>query len=123
MRGLRALRRDARATSAVEFAILLPAFLALVVGGVNVALALFTVSSLNFAVQQAARCASVDATDCGDAQAVQIYASGRYYAVGRPTFTYTSGACGNLVSGAIDYQISAIFASFTVPVSASACFP
>jgi hypothetical protein len=117
------LRREVAGTTAVEFAILLPAFLALVVGSVNVAIGLFTVTSLNFAVQQAARCASVDATDCGDADAIQTYAGGRFYAPGHPTFVYTASACGNLVSGAIDYRISAIVASFTVPISASACFP
>ena len=123
MRGLSVLRRDNRGTSAVEFAILLPAFITFIVGGINVCLALYAVSSLNFAVQQAARCASVNATDCGDASAIQTFAQSHYFALGHPTFTYTAQACGNVVGGAIDYRINAIIAQYSVPLTASACFP
>ena len=60
---LKALRFDAKGTTAVEFAIVAPVFVALVVGTISLCIGLFLIGSLHYAVQEGARCASVR-TDC-----------------------------------------------------------
>ena len=50
-------------TTAVEFAIVSPIFIALVIGIMSLCLCLFLLGSLHIAVEEGARCASVRTTD------------------------------------------------------------
>lgn len=112
-----------RATTAVEFALVTPAFLALVLGGLSICVVLFSNVSLQDAAEQGARCFSIDTATCGSAAAAQTYAQGFYHGVGAPTFTATTPACGHQVVAAVTVQIAAVLANFSVPLSVSACFP
>lgn len=115
---------DDRGTTAVEFAIVAPAFVLLLVGAIYLCLGLFTVGSLNYAVEEGARCASVKTTVCSDAPTILSYTQKRYFAAGAaPTFTYATSACGNVVSGSLTYVVNLGVTTFSVPVTASACFP
>jgi Flp pilus assembly protein TadG len=130
---LKSMRRDQQGTTAVEFALVAPVFIALLVGTIALCICLFLVGSLHYAVEEGARCASVktacaDASGNPDAIATVAYAQSHYFGPAvSPTFTYTydatAGACGNKVSGSINYSINVGFKTFVVPISASACFP
>jgi hypothetical protein len=61
-------------------------------------MALYLVASMHFAVEDGARCASVNSTTCGSASAIVKYTQGRYFGPNTPTFTYAGAACGNSVS-------------------------
>jgi Flp pilus assembly protein TadG len=115
--------RDARGTTAVEFAIVSPVFIALIVGILYSALCLFLVGSLHFAVEEGARCASVKTAVCTNASTTVAYAQSHYYGPSSPTFTSTTAACGNSVSASINYVAHLGLTQFTLPVSATACFP
>src|SRR5882762_10774141 len=122
------LRRDEQGTTAVEFAIIAPVFIALLVGTLSVCVGLFLIGSLHFAVEEGARCASVKAAcqvnGIPDAAATQTYAQNHYFGPNvSPTFTYTAAACGNSVSASISYSMNVGFRTLTVPISATACFP
>jgi Flp pilus assembly pilin Flp len=126
MRGLTFanLWRDDRGTSAVEFAIVAPVFVLLVVGTVGICLGIFLVGSLNYAVEEGARCASVKTTVCSDAPTIVSYTQNQYFGPGAaPSFTYATGACGNIVSGSVTYVANLGITKISVPVTASACFP
>jgi Flp pilus assembly protein TadG len=110
-------------TTAVEFAIVSPIFIALVIGIMSLCLCLFLVGSLHFAVEEGARCASVRTTVCKDATTSVAYAQSHYYGPGSPTFTYATSACGNSVSASINYVAQLGLTQFTIPISATACFP
>jgi len=38
-------------------------------------------------------------------------------------FTYAAAACGNSVSGSVNYSMNVGFRTFVIPISATACFP
>ncbi len=121
---LKSLCLDQEGTTAVEFAIIAPVFIALLVGTIALCVALFLIGSLHFAVEDGARCASVKTTICSDAASTVAYTQSRYFGPDvSPTFTYAAAACGNSVSASISYSMDVGFKTFVVPISATACFP
>ncbi len=121
---LKSLCLDQQGTTAVEFAIIAPVFIALLIGTIALCVALFLIGSLHFAVEDGARCASVKTTICSDAATTVAYTQSRYFGPDvSPTFTYAAAACGNSVSASISYSMDVGFKTFVVPISATACFP
>jgi Flp pilus assembly protein TadG len=114
---------DERGTTAVEFAMVAPIFIALVIGILYLCLCLFLIGSLHYAVEEGARCASVRTTVCKDASTTVAYVQSRYFGPSSPTFTYAAAACGNSVSGSINYVAQLGLTQFTIPIAATACFP
>jgi TadE-like protein len=113
-----------RGTTAVEFGIILPALITLLVGALYLCMGLFVAGSLQFAVEDAARCASVNTGTCKDAGTITSFASSRYFGPGSaPTFTYAAAACGNSVTGSTNFAANLGIKTITVPISAAACFP
>jgi Flp pilus assembly protein TadG len=68
-----------RGSSAVERAIVAPAFFWLVFGIIFVGMILWTQASLHFAAQSAARCAAINTGACNSSTTIQNYALSRYY--------------------------------------------
>jgi Flp pilus assembly protein TadG len=121
---LKSLGRDQRGTTAVEFAIIAPVLILLLIGTIAVCLALYLVGSLHFAVEDGARFASVKTTICADAATTVAYTQSRYLGPNvSPTFTYAAAACGNSVTGSITYTMDVGLRQFVIPISATACFP
>lgn len=116
---------DERGTTAVEFAIVGPVFILLVIGTLYMCMALFTVGSLHYAVEEGARCASVKSTLCTDAATTLAYTKSHYFGPGTaPTFTYAAAtACGQSLSASLNYTMNLGVSQFTIPISATACFP
>jgi Flp pilus assembly protein TadG len=110
--------------TAVEFAIVAPVLVGLVVGSLYLCMGLFLAGSLQFAVEEGARCASVNTSTCNDATSIATYARSRYFGPAvSPTFTYAAAACGNSVSASVNYVADLGFNTVTIPISATACFP
>jgi Flp pilus assembly protein TadG len=112
-----------RGTTAVEFASVLPALAAMVVGGLYTGLVVYSAAGLHSAVEQAARCYSVNVSQCSVAADAQTYAQSQYYGINNPTFTASTQSCGHQVAGTVTLEIMAVLANFEVPLSATACFP
>jgi len=110
--------------AAVEFAMVLPAFITVVIGGFYVCMIALTLSSMHFAVEAAARCASVNATSCPDNTTTASYAAAHYAGVGlTPTFTASNPSCGYQVAGSVTFALDMGLSSISVPLSTTACFP
>jgi Flp pilus assembly protein TadG len=126
---LAAVWSNNRGTTAVEFAIIAPVFLGLVVSIFHLCMGLWLVGSQHFAVEDAARCASVEtlATQpCKNASGVISYAKSHYYGPRSPTPTFTynpAAACGKSVSATVNYAMNLMLKEVTIPISATACFP
>jgi Flp pilus assembly protein TadG len=125
---VKSLRLNDQGTTAVEFGIVAPVFIALLIGTISLCVALFLIGSLHYAVEEGARCASVKAAcqvnGIPDAAATQTYTQNHYFGPSvSPAFTYAAAACGNSVSGSISYSMNVGFRTFVVPISATACFP
>ena len=115
---------DQQGTTAVEFAIIAPVLILLLVGTMALCVALFLIGSLHFAVEEGARCASVKTTVCADAATTVAYTQSRYLGPNvSPAFTYAAAACGNSVTGSITYSMDIGLRTFVIPISATACFP
>ena len=121
---LKSLCLNQEGTTAVEFAIVAPVLTLLLIGTIGLCFALFLVGSLHFAVEDGARCASVQTTICSDATSTIAYTQSRYLGPNvSPTFTYAAAACGKSVSASISYSMDVGFRTFVIPISATACFP
>jgi Flp pilus assembly protein TadG len=115
---------DVRGATAVEFAMVGPVFLLLVVGLVYVCLLFFSVGSMQYAVEKGARCASVATTVCTDSNSTITYTNAAYYGpLTTPTFTYAARTCGHSVTGTMNFALYFVVTTLTVPLSATACFP
>ena len=75
---LKSIEQNQDGTTAVEFAIIAPVFMLLILGTIALCFALFLVGSLHFAVEDGARCASVKTTICTDATSTIAYTQRRY---------------------------------------------
>jgi len=124
-KSLTRLIHSSQGTTAVEFALIMPAYIGMIVGGMYVCLGVFTATSLQYAVQTSARCASVNSTTCSSSATTISYAQSAYRgpASPAPTFTYSTGSCGYTVSGTVNYVFDFGLRNVTVPISTSACFP
>ena len=118
------LWRDDRGATAVEFALVAPATIMLLVGIMGLSLMLLSIGSMHFAVEAAARCASAIPTICSSPTAIIAYANSRYGgALISPVFTYAPAACGNQVNASITYTLNVGLFQQSVPLSATSCFP
>lgn len=65
--------------TAVEFALIAPILFALIIGGLSTGLVVYSAAGLHDAVEQAARCYSVNASKCSTPAQAQSYAKSVYY--------------------------------------------
>ena len=115
---------DCRGTTAVEFALVGPVFLLLVVGMIGACLVFFSFASMQYAVEEGARCASVKTAICTDNPSTVTYTRAAYFgALSTPTFQSAAAACGHSVSGSATFSIDLIFRSLSIPLTATACYP
>jgi Flp pilus assembly protein TadG len=129
---LREIRRDGRGTTAVEFGLTGPIFIAIVIGVVEGGLLLWAQVGLQHGTEMAARYATV--TAAGNASmvppqpppstsAIQTYAAQQSFGLNPPAsdFTVSTPACGNQVSASYPFPFTAYIGNLTL--SAQACFP
>jgi Flp pilus assembly protein TadG len=109
--------------TALEFALVAPMLFALLIGGAYTGLVVYSAAGLHDAVEQAARCYSVSASQCGTATLAQTYAQNAYYGINTPTFTASLQTCGHQVVASVTVELTAIITNLSVPLSADACFP
>jgi len=115
--------RDSSATTAAEFALVVPVFLLLIFGTISVGIAFSAVIQMHFAAEKTARCLAVDvAGNCPDAD---TYAKSLYNGPGLTdlTFTPSASACGKQVVASGSYQFITGFQSTALNLSATACYP
>ncbi len=125
------LIRDERGASAVEFVLVLPILLLISIGTINLCLMLFAVSSLHHSVEEAARCASIKTAVCSDPATTRTYAQVRYTGpkltgmLVTPSLNTTcgTGVSGNQVVAAGSFSLKTGIRTFSVPLSATACYP
>ena len=135
-RVMRAAARLATAedgSNAVEFALVLPMLIALLFGIYEFGQAMWTQGILDYAVQQAARCATVNATTCATSTAIKTFAAGQTSPLNLPTtaFTVTTPACGHQVSASYVFsfvgRVAVIHSTALFPTSvtltSSSCYP
>jgi hypothetical protein len=118
------LLRCESGSSAVELGITLSVFMSMLFGIVNIAMVLWTLASLHYAAETAARCAAVGSSSCTDPAA---YALSRYTGVslgGTHPFSYSATGCGHTVTASYTYSLAIpMIGTYALPLSATACSP
>jgi Flp pilus assembly protein TadG len=122
---LRRFAREHGGAAALEFAMVAPVFIMLVVGGIAAGNAVFEVASMHYAVESGARCASIQTTVCTSSSAVVTYTQSHYAGprLPAPTFTYSTAGCGHTVTGTVTYSMNIGTKTYNIPVSTAACYP
>jgi Flp pilus assembly pilin Flp len=121
---VRTFRRNESGASALEFALILPIFVTMIIGGMFLADLAFASTSLHYAVQEAARCAGVKTTICSDSATTVAYAQKRYSGPDfGETFSYAKNACGHTVTATGTFVVPTGLTNLNVPLTAAACFP
>jgi len=126
MRGLGKLAGDRRGVTALEFAILLPFFVTLVLGMMQISQVLWTQMALQHAVEMAARCASINAASCGNANQIQTFAAAQVYGMAIPagTFSASTTTCGNQVLASFPYTLDIPLVPLpALTLTARSCYP
>jgi hypothetical protein len=120
---------DVAGTTAAEFALVLIPLVFLLLGTINASIMMFSATALHFAAEDAARCATVNATACGTSALTTTYASSAYKGPGAPTFVpavildSNSHPLCNQVTGTLNYNFTTGITTTIIPISASACYP
>ena len=124
---LRWVLRDTAGHAELEFIVGASVILMLIFGTIDVGRLLWLYGSLQFAVERAARCASIGSSSCLTASAIQSYALSQV--VGQPTltssaFAVTYPSCGVQVAATTTFSY---FPSSLLPgsvtVKAQSCRP
>ena len=117
---------SARAGSTLaEFALIAPVLLLVLFGTIEAGRALWLQNALHYAVQAAARCASINTTTCSSLGTIQSYAasvSGAQFDASVFSWSGTAG-CGNQVSASYPMSLYIPYVGATVTLTAQACFP
>ena len=122
-RCLAAIAADRRGTTAIEFAILLPAFLLLFLGVFEFGRIIWTQVTLQQAVQAAARCLAVG--QCTSANTATYAAQQTYgLSISANDFTVSTPSCGAEVSASMAYSFAApnLF-PWQLTLTAQSCTP
>jgi Flp pilus assembly protein TadG len=118
------LRREERGAAAVEFAMTVPILLLAMLGIIEFGRVLWAQNALHYAVEDAARCASIDTTTCNSTSATQNFAATASGTTFAPSvFTVSSQPCGNQVSASYPFPFLTSLVSYNLTLSAQACFP
>jgi len=121
---LRRLVGDVSGATAIEYALVLPIFSMMILGAIWVGALTFSVSSLEHAVQSAARCMAVDANTCGTTTATETFAQSRYGGPNiSPLFTASTSGCGHTVTAQAAFDLNLVPGLNSVPLTVSACYP
>lgn len=118
------LWRAREGATAVEAAFVLPLLLLLLLGLVEFGRIAWTEAALDFAVQEAARCAVVRPGVCGTPAQTADYAAGRISALAVPAsaFAVTTQACGTQVRAEVTHEFVAYRLFGTAPkLTAQVC--
>jgi Flp pilus assembly protein TadG len=127
------LARACDGATAVETAIVLPAFLLMFFSIIEGGRIFWTQSTLQFAVETAARCAAVNmplaALPCASASAIPSYAASQAYGmtIASSTFTFTQPqpSCGYQVTASyvFSFIVSEVYPAGNITLTASSCHP
>ena len=121
---MRRLLANCTGAAAVESALVLPLAMLLLLGLVELGRVAWTQSALNFAVQEAARCASVTPGTCGSSSQIAAYAAGKAQGVGATAANFSSVrlACGVQITASVPYRFLAFRVFPTAPtIQARTC--
>jgi len=113
-------------TVALEYAIILPVLLLMILGALDAGRVIWLQVTLERAVEAAARCAAINEISCGSAAQIQSYAASQAYGttIGATAFVSASASCGTSVTGTVPFTFAIPWVlKRSITLSATACYP
>ena len=133
MRGLLSTKLwDERGAAALEFAFVLPVLFLIATGLIDFGRAIWTQSTLDYAVQAAARCGAVNTSTCSDATTIKTYAVSQTYGITVSNSNFTVTTAGTPCNGFAGVKVQVTYAfTYILPAlrsdsgnfGATACYP
>jgi Flp pilus assembly protein TadG len=118
------LSKSRKGSTATEFAIIAPAFMLILLGGIELGRMLWTLNAMHYSVQEAARCASINTTTCATPGQIATFAANRSGAtLASSIFTATIAGCGNKVSAFYPMALNIPFVNYSITLTAQSCYP
>lgn len=119
--------KNTSGATAVEFGLTAPAFMLMIVGMVQVGMALWTQLGIEHGVEMAARCMVITPSTCDTAAHTQSFAVQQSYGLSVSPSIFTSGTtttCAGRVQASYDYYfLPIVFKNLKVTLTALSCFP
>lgn len=115
-----------RGTVALEYAIILPVLLLMILGALDAGRVIWLQVTLERAVEAAARCAAINEIKCGSAAQIQSYAASQAYGttIAATAFVAASASCGTSVKGTVPFTFAIPWVMRRkITLSATACYP
>ncbi len=108
----------------VDFAMIaIPLFL-LLFGTMEVGRMLWYQNALNYSVDEAARCASIDINNCNTSDQIKNYAADRSGAgFSSAVFSTSTQQCGNQVNATYPMSLNVPLLPISVTLTAQSCYP
>lgn len=121
------LATSTRGSTAIEFGFVLTPLVLLLFGAIEFGRAMWLQNALNYAVEQAARCASIDTTSCGTIPNTQSFAAatagvGFAASIFTVTISPNPGGC-NTVSAILPFTMNIPFVNRSMTLTAQSCYP
>lgn len=119
------MRRNDGAVT-IEYALILPVLLVMVLGIIDVGRLLWTQTTLERAVEAASRCAAINTTLCGTTAKIQNYAVTQAYGLTVTTsvFTVSTPVCGVTVQASFPFRLIVPWLARTsLTLTATSCYP
>ena len=117
-------KRNQGGSVAVDFAMLAAPLFILVFGTMEVGRMLWYQNALNYSVDEAARCASIDVNNCNTSDQIKNYAadrSGAGFASG--VFSARTQQCGNQVTASYPMSLNIPLLPISLTLTAQSCYP
>jgi hypothetical protein len=122
MKKLKLNRENNCGAALVEFALMIPVVMLLLIGALDLSIAQFYKSSLMFAAESAARCRAINGVVCATDEAAEVYAVSAITMPGitAGNFLIKAAPCGVQASVSFTYR-SMILPN--IPISGGVCYP
>lgn len=114
------VRKDAGAVL-IEFAIVFPIMLVMMIGGLDLGIAMVNRMQLEFATEATAKCFATKNANCLTPVTAAAYGAALMPGTSPSEFVVSTAACGGVVTGSFTYV--PMFWPSSIPLQASACFP
>ena len=109
---------------AVDFAMIATPLFLLIFGTMEVGRMLWYQNALNYSVDEAARCASIDVNNCNTSDQVKHYAADRSGAgFSSAVFSASTQQCGNRVTATYPMSLNIPMLPISVTLTAQSCYP
>jgi len=113
-------------TVAIEYALVLPVLLAFLFALIDTGRLIWTQTTLDHAMEAAARCAVIDSVQCGSAGQVRAFAIAQAYGmrIDSGTISVVTQSCGIEVAETLAFQpVVPWFGTRAIKLYARACYP